>query len=149
VSEKKEQLSTNPCWTKTNDKMGITPSEPITCPFCFNRNLQKAISEGRDIRTVTAPRMFLRRSRLQHVADMRAVMGNTSVKKPYAFDQIMKCPDCDFFAVFGVPTDLEYAVKVMELRGDDLDFYVPVENWMNSSEIDDEVKKRLEALGYV
>jgi len=147
-SEKeKDTLYENPVWEKTFDKIGILPKEPLVCPICFARNLFKAIQEGKDLKEVKAPRLFIRRSRLHPVPDIRMTRRDDG-HRPYAFDTVCKCPQCDFYCVFGVPTDLKYALDTIKARGDSHDFYIPDEMWEESGEVDDEVRKKLRAYGY-
>lgn len=116
-------------WEKTNDKVGIRPKQPKYCPICALSGMKVE--------------MALRRSRLHRVADVRVEIG-IEKHRPYAFDVAMKCPACDFYCVFGVPTDIEYAQKVIQERDNSVDHVLPLEDW----EEDGRVKKRLAKWGY-
>lgn len=51
--------------------------------------------------------------------------------------------------IFGVPMDLEYALETLKLRDQSADFFIPDELWQDKDQTDEEVRKRLKALGYV
>lgn len=116
-------------WEKTDDKVGIKPTQPKYCPICTQSGIKVE--------------MVLRRSRVHRVADVRALKG-VEEHRPYAFDVAMKCPVCDFYCVFGVPTDIEYAQKVIQLRDNNIDFVLPTEDW----DEDGRVKEKLAKWGY-
>lgn len=132
----------NLMWEKTNDKIGLRESQPIYCPMCTAR----ALVQGTPTDKVT--RMVMRRSRIHNVADVRIFNQETKPsepqKRPYAMDIAFKCPVCDYYCIFGIPIDIDYAQKVIEMRGGTVDFVLPEETWGKNSE----VEKKLERWGY-
>jgi len=138
----------NPAWQKTHDALGIKPKHDLYCPICLASKTVAALEKGQDLKDVTFPRLFIRRSRIHQVVDARIAVG-TDGHKQYAFDTICKCAQCDYYCVFGVPTDLNYALKIMELRDNSNDFLVPIEYWKDEVLVDDDVREKLAALGYV
>ena len=116
-------------WEKTEDKVGIRPTKTRYCPICTASGMKVE--------------MVLRRSRLHRVADVRIMIG-LEQHRPYAFDVAMKCPVCDFYCVFGVPTDMEYAQKVIKLRDNSIDYVLPLDEWKE----DGRVKEKLAKWGY-
>lgn len=125
-----EEILTNPLWQKTDDEVGLVPTFPMTCPFCLNARGKKS-------------EMVLRRSNIHRVADMRIRFG-IEEHRPYAFDNAYKCPDCGFYCVFGIATDMEYAQKILKKRGNKSEYILPETIWLE----DERVKQRLKKLGY-
>ena len=120
-------------WEKTNDEIGLRNTEPIYCPMCANR------------RPAIESILVMRRSRLHPVPDVRMTRNQEGeIVRPYAFDIVYKCPTCDFFCVFGVPTDNAYAQQIIEKRGNNTDFVLPTLAWEEQEQIRDKLKK----LGY-
>ena len=120
-------------WEKTNDEIGLRNTEAIYCPICANcRPPHESI-------------MVMRRSRIHPVPDVRVTRHKDGViVRPYAFDMAFKCPTCDYFCIFGVPVDGEYAQQIIEKRGNNTDFVLPTLAW----EEEQRVKEKLEKLGY-
>jgi len=120
-------------WEKTNDKVGLREAQPIFCPICANRE------------SPIKSKMVMRRSRIHVVGDVRLQMEEKGEEvRPYAVDLAFKCPICDFYCVFGVPIEIDYAQHVIQMREGQYDFVLPDETWNE----EEEVKKRLKALGY-
>ena len=122
-------------WEKTNDKVGIRPTQDIYCPICAHRD------------PPIKSKMVMRRSRIHTVADVRITRRNNdpnSNVRPYACDVAFKCPVCDYYCIFGVPLPMEYAQKVIEMRGGSIDFVLPEDVW----EQDDRIVKKMEGWGY-
>jgi len=59
-------------------------------------------------------------------------------------DMAFKCPVCDFYCVFGVPMDMEYAQKIQQLRGGTPEYVLPKDDW----DEDERIKSKLEKVGY-
>lgn len=129
--EEPEELVENEVWEKTNDIVGLKPKEPIFCPMCKAR--EPSIKSE----------MTMRRSRIHTVADVR-IANPTNENRPYAMDIAYKCPRCDYYCIFGVPIDIQYAHKILEKRGSKVDYVLPESVW----EEDDRVKTRLAKWGY-
>lgn len=125
------ELVENECWEKTDDIVGLRSREAIYCPMCKAR--EPSIKSE----------MVMRRSRIHTVADLR-IANPTDGNRPYAADIAYKCPRCDFYCVFGVPIDIKYALKVLEMRGSKVDYVLPEEVWQE----DDRVSRRLAQWGY-
>jgi len=124
-------------WIETHDRMGLKPAEPVLCPICSIRNLAKGKS--------TFPSMQLRRSRIHTVPDVREErLKDGTIVRPYAMDMAFKCPVCDFYCVFGVPMDMEYAQKIQQLRGGTPEYVLPKDDW----DEDERIKSKLEKVGY-
>jgi len=124
----KEEKDLQGKWYKTDDEKGLLPVKPILCPMCL------AYGEKSE--------MVMRRSRIHRVADVRIHLKDET-HRPYAFDLAFKCPACDFYCIFGVPTDITYAQKIYEMRKGE-EFVLPEEYWAN----DERVKEKLKRWGY-
>lgn len=131
IEEKPSDLTENQMWTKTDDIVGLRPVEPIYCPICHAKEPSVKVE------------MTMRRSRIHMVADIR-IANPSDGNRPYAFDIAYKCPRCDFYCVFGVPTDIQYAHKILELRGSKVDYVLPELAW----EEDERIKTRMAKWGY-
>ncbi len=137
--EDRPELVKNECWVEVDEPVGIVSKEPIYCPMCKAREPSIKVE------------MRMRRSRIHTVADVRianlekgARDEDPAANRPYAMDIAYKCPRCDFYTVFGVPTTITHAQKIIELRGNKVDYVLPEEIWLE----DDAVARRLERWGY-
>jgi hypothetical protein len=125
-----KELLKNPLWQKTDDAVGLIPTFPLVCPFCLN-------ARGKE------SHMVLRRSNIHRVADVRIKFG-INEHRPYAFDNAYKCPDCGYYCVFGIATDMEYALETIKRRDNKAEYILPEELW----DQDERIKERLSQLGY-
>lgn len=131
TEEQRPELVENQCWDFVDEPIGIRSKEPIYCPVCKAREPSIKVE------------MKMRRSRIHMVADIR--MANpTDGNRPYAMDIAYKCPRCDYYIMFGVPTHIEHAQKILELRGSKTDFVLPELAWQQ----DNAIKRRLAKWGY-
>lgn len=123
----------NQAWERTNDEVGLRPAIDIICPICANR--EKPIKS----------KMTIRRSRVHTVPDVRMQKNEKGeTVRPYAFDIACKCPICDFYCIFGVPSEADYVQEVLQKRQGKMDFVLPEDEW-NKDEL---IKEKLKQLGY-
>ena len=111
----------NKNWKLTYDVLGIINTKPIRCIFCGTE-------------------MVIRHSRLHTSPELNH-------QNPH-IDLAFKCPNCDWFTVFGIPVPKDYWLHILQLRkkmGIGL-IYAPVESWTKSDQ--EIIKERLQALGY-
>jgi len=120
-------------WKLTYDKRALEPARKMYCPICANAEPALKVE------------LVMRRSRIHTVADVRVAGREKGVlTRPYACDIAFKCPHCDFYCIFGVPLDMAYAQKCIEMREGSIDFVLPEETWNEEGQ----VKERLAKLGY-
>lgn len=120
-------------WKLTHDERALEPDRIIYCPICDHAD------------PPIKSKMVMRRSRIHTVADVRiAGLEDGLQTRPYACDIAFKCPVCDFYCVFGVPLDIDYAQEIISKRKGSIDFVLPQEIWNE----DLQVKSRLERFGY-
>lgn len=129
----KPQGIVEPVWKPTNDEKALEPTRVHYCPICANAD------------PPTKSKLVMRRSRIHTVADVRIAGRDKGITtRPYACDLAFKCPVCDYYCVFGVPLDMEYAQERIRERDGSIDYVLPDDTWNENGE----VKSRLEKLGY-
>lgn len=126
-----QPLVENQCWDEVEQPIGLQSKEPIYCPMCKAREPSIKVE------------MVMRRSRIHMVADMR-IANPVDGNRPYAMDMAYKCPRCDYYCMFGVPTSIEHAQNILKLRDSKVDFILPEDAWKEN----DKIKKRLAKWGY-
>ena len=136
-------------WRPVYTEAGMEPLFPMTCTQC-----------GR-------PGMFLRHSKM-HMVKRDVEMKRWKIpfsrgkelrlfgplgKKALvpAFRISYKCAECDYLATFVVPDTQEHFDTVMELRGGQLLYYPPLDEWGRQLEGEEDklIRDKLETLGYV
>lgn len=126
-------------WEKTNDIVGLKESKPIYCPIC----LARALADNTPLSET--PKLVMRRSRIHQVADVRlAAYRKEQDIRPYAFDLAYKCPECDFYCIFGIPTEIDYAQGIIKIREGKPEYVLPEETWLGQQV----VSNRLSRWGY-
>lgn len=105
---------------KVVDKCHL-PIKPIKCPFCGST-------------------MIMRWSYVHQVKDNHV----SKEKEAHVDDMRFKCKTCSYAPMFGVRVPKGEALQMISARNGS-PLYVPIDLWME----DDELKKRLESVGYI
>lgn len=122
-------------------KNGHEPSEPIKCPICgHNMRLRwSKVQSHNDI----AMELFFRRPDEQKSKYLLSIFDEVEMPS-WVNDMAWKCPECDFWCLFGVPMKKDDATRIrLEERNGEA-MFVPVEEWWE----DPIIKDRLQSLGY-
>jgi phage FluMu protein Com len=117
----KKKLATMKMWERTDDIYGHKPTFPINCRHCESK-------------------MLLRFSEVYTERSMTFAIKQAVNVVEY------KCPRCSLTQKFYVEDEPEYLLDILDLRGGIRLFIPPKEVWERESE---EIKKRLELLGYM
>lgn len=125
-----------------NDKWKFTPyghkpQFPIKCVMC-----------GAEMR-LRYSQIFRPSDVFQALEEPERKMGLTAEervdivqKQGWAEDRAYKCPQCNWWTIFGLPLTWEELLEVRKIRKRSV--YVPVEQWAE----DHPIRQRLKALGY-
>jgi len=108
-------------WKRTYDIYCHEPNFPMTCRHCESK-------------------MFLRFSQILSEKYMTLAIRDAVNVVEY------KCPRCSWVQRFYVDDEPQYFYDMLDVRGGITQFNPPVEEWKKES---DEIKKRLEILGYL
>jgi len=107
-------------WLRTHDIYGHKPAFKITCRFCKSKMVLR-YSE-----------VLPNRSRMHGIEEGMNVME-------------YKCPRCASIRLFNVIEHQDYLYETLDKRGGETLYLPPKEVWEQENE---EIKKRLEAIGY-
>lgn len=118
---KEEYSNEHKMWRRTYDLYCHEPTFEIKCRHCNSK-------------------MFLRFTQILSEKYMTLAIKDAVNVVEY------KCPRCSFVKRFYVDDDYKYLCDMLEVRGGLTQFTPPVDEWEKESE---EIKKRLEILGYI